>query len=650
MEASDDDSSDDGFVKIYAPLPSIVPSSNGASSSSMQVAQAVSEVSTGEFKNQVSQAVMDSVLRRSRLAVTLPWDKQVSGFPWEVGPFGFVFGSSNHFDAMFTIPRQAPIDTSQVDPIPVQTFLRKATSQGLVSVLRRIPRVPWPETQLAARHKALLRMRLVVEENAECTNVGRQLQEAIVRMEPDASLTNIISDSFENKATSTLCKRGSHLLKYFVWHRRFCGIAAMPIQEHHFYTYLRQLITAKAAPTAPAAMSSAMGFAAHVLGMTGAAEALASLRVKGLVQKHYLTKAPKKQSKVLTVMMVLALEDMITTAEDPVDRLAAGEFADQLHSRSRHMDRQLSELLIEDFDAQGIGYVECQSRFVKTSVTMLQKSMLMPLVAPSLGIHPDPWAPRWLAERRAQGVDLTRFGCMLPTPGADGKWHDVPVSSSAASAWLRELLSKAGFKQEELDGISTHSLKATPLSWCAKHQVDLPTRQLLGHHVTSDKVSALTYSRDAQAQPLRAYELELKSIREKQFFPDKTRSGMWNDPLDDASNIKRLKRSELVSEPAVKDPEQQDTVSSSDSSSSDSSGSEDDLEAVKVLDKRQRNEFALLDGSMLYVHRRSNVVHLRIGLNVNKLVCNRAISMSYLKKDAEACSICLKCLQCFGRK
>ena len=172
-------------------------------------------------------------------------------------------------------------------------------------------------------------MRLVVEENAECTNVGRQLQAAILRVEQDSSLTNIISDSFENKSTSTICKCGSYLLKYFVWHRSFCGIAAMPIQEHHYYTYLRHLISSKAAPTAPAAMSSAMGFAAHVLAMTGASEALASLRVKGVVRKHYLIKAPRKQSKIPTVFMVLALEDMTSTADDPFDRLASGEFAQQ---------------------------------------------------------------------------------------------------------------------------------------------------------------------------------------------------------------------------------------------------------------------------------------------------------------------------------
>jgi hypothetical protein len=125
---------------------------------------------------------------------------------------------------------------------------------------------------------------------------------------------------------------------------------------------------------------------------------------------------------------------------------------------------------------------------------------------------------------------------------------------------------------------------------------------------------------------------------------------MWADALDDSNPTKRLRTTEPRNEDIREIEEQSVEVSSSDSSSSDSSCSEDDREAVKVLDKRRKDEFKLPDGGLLYVHARSNVVHLRLGLNVNKLVCNRAISLSYNKKDAEACSICLRCLQCFGKK
>jgi hypothetical protein len=655
MAFEDDDSSDDGMGKIFRPLPGAISGISSAHATSSSLPNTFDEESRRRrFDAQVSQAVNDSVFRHSELPIRLPWDRAVSGFPWDRGIHGMIFGSSGCAAMMFTVPRRLPIDPSLSEPVPIQTFLSQSSSKMFRAVVSRIPRVPWPETQLADRHKALMRMRLIIEENPGCTNIGRQLQDAILRLEPDSSLTSIISDSFASKATATIGKRGSCLLKYFVWHRAFCGIAAMPIVEHRFYTFLHGLIAAKAAPTAPASMVSALGFAAHVLEMTGADEALRSLRIKGISQKHFLTKAVKQQSKLLTVLMVLALEDQISIAEDPVDRIASGYFAAQLHSRARFMDLQLAEEIIEDYTDEGDGYIEALSRFIKTSVSMNQKNMLMPLVAPARGIHPNPWAPRWMAERQRQGLDLSKFKCLLPTPGVDGLWHDYPVTSSGASLWLREILVKSGFSASAVEGVSTHSLKSTPLSWCAKKGLDVPTRQLLGHHITSDKISAMTYSRDCQAQPLRAYDEVLRCIRDKEFFPDHTRSGLMVDALDDYAPPRKRTR---VASSDLPDHDFQDSVldsSDSDSSSSTSSISEDDgaeadSEAIKVLSKRKEVLLVVPVDALLYVHFRSNVVHLRLNLNTNKLACNRAISVSYTKRDADRCSLCLKCIQCFSK-
>eukprot|EP00971_Amphidinium_carterae_P301183 5983753-Amphidinium_carterae.1 len=48
-----------------------------------------------------------------------------------------------------------------------------------------------------------------------------------------------------------------------------------------------------------------------------------------------------------------------------------------------------------------------------------------------------------------------------------------------------------------------HSCKATTLSWCAKAGLALEVRNLLGYHSVKQHGSALTYSRDALAEPLR---------------------------------------------------------------------------------------------------------------------------------------------------
>eukprot|EP00971_Amphidinium_carterae_P262875 5215025-Amphidinium_carterae.1 len=51
--------------------------------------------------------------------------------------------------------------------------------------------------------------------------------------------------------------------------------------------------------------------------------------------------------------------------------------------------------------------------------------------------------------------------------------------------------------------VKTHSLKVTLLSWLAKFACPHDDQSLLGYHVLRDRRSALTYSRDALAGPLR---------------------------------------------------------------------------------------------------------------------------------------------------
>ena len=92
--------------------------------------------------------------------------------------------------------------------------------------------------------------------------------------------------------------------------------------------------------------------------------------------------------------------------------------------------------------------------------------------------------------------------------------------------WLRKLLSQL---DPEAEYVTAHSLKSTPLSWCAKWGLDPEVRLILGHHKTG-KASAECYGRDNLAKPLRDFDLVLQQIRTKAFVPDSTRSGMIQHP------------------------------------------------------------------------------------------------------------------------
>lgn len=117
-----------------------------------------------------------------------------------------------------------------------------------------------------------------------------------------------------------------------------------------------------------------------------------------------------------------------------------------------------------------------------------------------------------LSEKIAEAVslDFANFGCgaVLPSPNREGKWSQRSVTSDEASRWLVELLEP---HTGDLEDVSSHSLKATTLSWLAKAGSDPHHRTILGHHSSGkgslevlqrQAFSALTHpGRDVAADP-----------------------------------------------------------------------------------------------------------------------------------------------------
>ena len=108
----------------------------------------------------------------------------------------------------------------------------------------------------------------------------------------------------------------------------------------------------------------------------------------------------------------------------------------------------------------------------------------------------------------------------------NGEWSSRAVTTSEAGKWLRHILNRMDGKSSY---ITAHTLKGTPLSWCATFGLDPGTRLLLGHHSTG-KVSAECYGRDNLAKPLREFDVVLQQIPTKAFMPDSTRSDMMRAP------------------------------------------------------------------------------------------------------------------------
>ena len=110
------------------------------------------------------------------------------------------------------------------------------------------------------------------------------------------------------------------------------------------------------------------------------------------------------------------------------------------------------------------------------------------------------------------------------------------MTSHDAGRWMLELIG-VGLGYPVAGNRGTHSCKATGLSWPARAGVRKDLRRTLGYHVAVDEVSTFTYSRDSQAEPLRALAEVIRLIRVGQFNPDETRSGRFTNhtSFDDSS-------------------------------------------------------------------------------------------------------------------
>ena len=369
-----------------------------------------------------------------------------------------------------------------------------------------------------------------------------------------------------------------------------------------------------------------------------------------------------------------------------MDRIAAGFFCAQLHSRARFSDLQRSSKIIADYDSEGVGYLEFNSLLVKTSKSKEALTTFMPFVAPCHGVLSGPWALHWMRECQEQGLPCEDCTYLLPLPGANGLWLDEAASSRFATKWLKSLLVSMGQPVSETD-VSTHSLKGTPLSWAAKFGLSVQVRLMLGHHVPGDQLSALTYSRGSQAYPVREYERVLKAIRGRRFDPDSSRSGLFSRPKrarvapeipvaprlaevfagfevvpDDDEGFNDLgpngwllgPEEDSLREGSSQAPLQQDEAgdpspagSESEDSSSSSDSSADD-EALRVLCRSKLKETPVPVGCVLFVCVKSSLLHARIN-DEERLACGKAISASYKQQSATESLKNLRCIPCFSK-
>ena len=250
------------------------------------------------------------------------------------------------------------------------------------------------------------------------------------------------------------------------------------------------------------------------------------------------------------------------------------------------------------------------------------------------------------------------------------------LSSEEIGDFLNHVLGLTGERV-----VTSHCMKTTTLTWCAKYGLEEPARTLLGHHELQSQ-SLACYSRDMLSRPLALYESMLLNIRSGSFLPDETRSGRFAQRKGDVASacseepmrvrvkvenfpegLSTQSRSEadhvlgvvdltesswsMVGSPVGEQDVRQESparASSDDSSSSSSSSSaqEEPLQQKYALDGEVKD-----CNEPVYQHKQSRVLH-RPNKVAGSLACGRRLGDNYrfLEQGASfkwaRCSLCFK--------
>ena len=440
--------------------------------------------------------------------------KSGPSMPWETGIF------SDPFQSSWKKPRWSPpvfgTQAALTSPSegPSSSSASTSTTQVPDFAKKRLHIARLIRTDDHARWEALRKLKMLILLNPSSSELGRTLVASATLLRSDDQLGSSIIDSFSAKATGTLVKRAGALWRY----AKYCAThnIADPLSssESDLYSYMQYLKVHGAATSANDFIQS-WRFLHHAVGLKCCpVDELISARVRGAADGMFSSKRKLVQAVPLTTKMVLALEKIVLMGPYPHWRLIAGHLLLCLGSSSRFADSiRLDHIIIEEFNGVYL---------IHASTTRERKARLLPILCLGRFFAREAWAPVWMRLRAEAGFgndpSLNAFSEIT------SQWMTRAMSTGEASLFLQEFLIGSGFKPADLEGIATHSLKCTLLSYVAKgNYLPLPDRRALGHHLEAGDNSAITYSRDELSRLMVRVERMLQDIRAGDFRPDDRR-------------------------------------------------------------------------------------------------------------------------------
>ena len=463
------------------------------------------------------------------------------------------------------------------------------------------------------------------------------------------------------RSRTTAISRANALLKFFRWRADFTEDDGKPVTEQSAWSYVAKLRADGAAPTRASSFLAACGYALHVFGFKDFDCVYNSRRVRGIAEIMHSGKNPLKQAKVLSVAQVVALHSLMEDkAANFIDRALAAYALLALYGRCRHSDLAFVDCVMHDFDWKG-GFVEVSTRLHKTAKSATQKSQLLPIVIPAIGVTGQVWVQEASEAFSACGLNLDgsiQGPLFRPPMAAGGGLCKRGLTSSEVTKFLRLLFE---CNDNNVDGprVSSHSLKATALSWASKFGLPIPDKAILGRHASATTEAHAIYSRDLSVASVMKLQDIILRISRLEFQPDNPRRGYFaeeNAPCAEPDAIELVKVEEdSPAQEGVENEKEMDKETISDDQSSSGSSSEEssssDEEVRPPPPKCYRHTAKDHLAGRFVSHKTSKLVHYKdsvVGESkaVGKAVlsCGRVLNSNYdIVVHFDTVALCRRC-------
>ena len=603
--------------------------------------------------------------------IKMPWEtevaQQIFGDPFKSNPIV----PSVSVSEWMSLPLDHAVE-AVVDDTLTQTSTCERTV-FFVAAIRNLDDKTYDEQRDALMDAAINKVLIVLRHCLLASVVGRPIISVGSEDRQLEGAKEIVDAVVGLRSPYTIVKRANSLLSFLRWCAKSKITEANPFTEEIVWRYFQDLKELGAPATRASSCMSAFRFALHVLGFESLSEVTKSRRVVGLSDQLHANKRVLKQALPLTVLQVRKLHE---TASDSnailVDRGAAIYFLIALYGRCRHSDLTKVHSVIPDFGEEG-GFLEIKSAHHKTGKSAERRTQLMPILIPARGVNGTSWmgAATEVFSNLELSLDGRIEGPLFPAPCLG---HETfckrPMTSSEASTFLRMLIGATAVQPaDSMPVVSSHSAKATLLSWAAKYGLSEQTRSILGRHASATTGTYAFYSRDLCVAPTRELQEVIDEIFKGNFNPDAPRSAYFTrrDPvlepesggpvvpvLEGRLNTKaETVESDGGCDEGCGEPELIviDDDSSSESSSSDAGSSADSSCCEEPPMKVKRFRPKVPRDETWYAHRKSHILHLFTenadGFTYRYLARGKRLTEAYsLSTEATAwnvmCKMCLK--------